>query len=263
MTLSPLPTFRKWLESTLAREIDDEKWPLLDTKDYARLIESDLIQSTEEDKERDDSSTTTNRRRNKALQLLLVRLDREYNRQHLQQPQDSNDGVPPRVKKSLLWHKYWDILEPIFSKLVARYIVLESKTTITTVDGTSHMGRPLDGVARFHLGNGAQFFRINVAANLNDDENHSNNDWSENGNEGDETSRSRDSIHLAWKQSFGIMVNYRYNLAQLAENQQHYQQEGDKGDSKSGLSHGRIPVSRHIAPWIPTHLSPTAIWVQE
>jgi malonyl-CoA decarboxylase len=67
-------------------------------------------------------------------------------------------------------------------------------------------GKPLDPVARFHLGNGARVERINWAA-----------DQSEKG----------------LQQSLGLMVNYLYDLSKL-----------DKHRDK--LHEGSVPVSRAI-----------------
>jgi malonyl-CoA decarboxylase len=58
--------------------------------------------------------------------------------------------------------------------------------------------KPLDNVARFHVSNGAQVYRVNVGA-----------DDSKNG----------------WSNSFGCMVNYRYKLDELEENQARYEQD--------------------------------------
>jgi malonyl-CoA decarboxylase len=77
------------------------------------------------------------------------------------------------------------ILRPILTKLAARYILLEK-----------HRGKPLDGVARFHLGNGAIVHRINFGADL-----------------------SRKGI----QNSFGIMMNYRYDLDALEDNQRAFE----------------------------------------
>lgn len=76
-------------------------------------------------------------------------------------------------------------LQPILTKLAARYIVLEK-----------HRGKPLDGVARFHLGNGAMVHRINFGADL-----------------------SRKGI----QNSFGIMMNYRYDLNEIEDNQRAFE----------------------------------------
>jgi hypothetical protein len=66
--------------------------------------------------------------------------------------------------------KHIAILPPTLTKLGARYILLEK-----------HRGKLLDGVARFHLGNGAMVHRINFGADL-----------------------SRKGL----QNSFGIMMNY-------------------------------------------------------
>ncbi|SDL92084.1 malonyl-CoA decarboxylase [Oryzisolibacter propanilivorax] len=69
-----------------------------------------------------------------------------------------------------------------------------------------HDGRPLDAVARFHLGNGARVERLN---------------WG-----GDPSAKGR-------KQSFGLMVNYLYDPKRLDRH-------------REMLAEGRIPVSKEI-----------------
>ena len=76
-------------------------------------------------------------------------------------------------------------LKPILMKLAARYLVVEK-----------HRRKPLDSVARFHIRNGAEVYRLNFMADT-----------------------SRKGIH----NSLGIMVNYRYDLDHVEERrQQHY-----------------------------------------
>jgi malonyl-CoA decarboxylase len=87
-------------------------------------------------------------------------------------------------------------MEPILVKLAARYLLREK-----------HRRKPLDGVARFHVGNGAQVFRINWAADLS---------------------------RKGWHNSFGVMVNYRYDLETIQENQAQY--EADY----------QIPIGQHV-----------------
>ena len=67
-------------------------------------------------------------------------------------------------------------------------------------------GRPLDAVARFHLGNGARVERLNWAADLST---------------------------KGLKQSMGLMVNYLYDLKRLDKH-------------RSLLAQGKIPVSSEI-----------------
>ena len=64
--------------------------------------------------------------------------------------------------------------------LAATYIVQEK-----------HRGKPLDRVARFHLANGASVYRINVGADL--------------------------SSHKGWRNSLGVMMNYRYDKVEVLE----------------------------------------------
>jgi malonyl-CoA decarboxylase len=87
-------------------------------------------------------------------------------------------------------------MEPVLVKLAARYLLREK-----------HRRKPLDGVARFHVGNGAQVFRINWAADLS---------------------------RKGWHSSFGVMVNYRYDLETVQENQAKY--EADY----------HIPIGKHV-----------------
>jgi len=74
--------------------------------------------------------------------------------------------------------------------LVARYFM-----TAKTSDG-----RVRDPVARFHLGNGAEIFNVHLRADL-----------SENG----------------MQQSYGIMVNYLYDLSRTEQNHEAYAVQGD------------------------------------
>jgi acyl-CoA synthetase (AMP-forming)/AMP-acid ligase II len=76
-------------------------------------------------------------------------------------------------------------LKPVLVPLAAHYL-LSARTK---------SGRPIDPVARFHLGNGARLERINFAADLSP---------------------------RALAQSAGIMVNYRYDLDEIEKNHEAY-----------------------------------------
>jgi malonyl-CoA decarboxylase len=78
-------------------------------------------------------------------------------------------------------------LEPLLIKLAVRYIVLEK-----------HRRKPLDGVARFHLANGAEVHRLNYLADT-----------------------SRKGLH----NSLGIMVNYQYKLETVKANRERHAQD--------------------------------------
>lgn len=70
-------------------------------------------------------------------------------------------------------------------RLAAYYIVHEKEN-----------GKPRNTVTRFHARNGAQVYRVNVAADLS---------------------------ATGWKNSFGVMVNYHYVLDTLQRNQERYE----------------------------------------
>ena len=80
----------------------------------------------------------------------------------------------------------------MLGQLAARYLTL-AKTS--RGDGR----QPLDPVARFHLGNGARLERINPLA---------------------------DASPKGMQQSFGVMVNYQYDLDELEENVENFAREG-------------------------------------
>jgi malonyl-CoA decarboxylase len=67
-------------------------------------------------------------------------------------------------------------------------------------------GRPVNSVARFHFGNGAELYRINWMGN---------------------------SSEHGLADSFGIMVNYLYNLKTLEFNHENYMVHGGLAVSKS------------------------------
>ncbi|MCF8199180.1 MAG: malonyl-CoA decarboxylase [Sulfuritalea sp.] len=78
------------------------------------------------------------------------------------------------------------------TKLAARYLILAKK-------GRGEVLQPLDPVARFHLGNGARLERINPLG---------------------------DASAKGLQQSFGVMVNYLYDLDDLEENVESFASNG-------------------------------------
>ena len=80
-------------------------------------------------------------------------------------------------------------LEPIMTKLCARYLLREK----------NRRGRAMDPVAHFHLTNGAQVERVNWMADA--------------------------SVH-GLAQSAGMMVNYLYNLSKIEANHERYTGDG-------------------------------------
>jgi malonyl-CoA decarboxylase len=78
---------------------------------------------------------------------------------------------------------------PALTSALARYF-LEAKTA---------SGQPVDPVARFHLGNGARLERLNPAADLST---------------------------KGWRESYGAMVNYLYDLDRVEENHEVFASQG-------------------------------------
>ena len=84
---------------------------------------------------------------------------------------------------------YCESIKPILLGLAASYILL----------ARGGGGRLLDPVARFHLGNGARFERLNWAADLSE---------------------------KGLQHSFGLMVNYLYDLPSIEENHEAFRNGG-------------------------------------
>ena len=91
-------------------------------------------------------------------------------------------------------------LEPLLMKLAARYLVNEK-----------HHGKPLDGVARFHIRNGSEMYQLNYCA---------------------------DTSRKGWHNSLGIMINYCYNLESVETNQLRYELDFN------------IPVCEGVSKWL-------------
>ena len=87
------------------------------------------------------------------------------------------------------WH-HTDIqlatsLKPFLLKLAAYYLTIDT-----------HHGRPLCPVAKFHVRNGAEMFRLNYMA---------------------------DTTNKGMRNSYGLMINYRYPLDEIEENHARYE----------------------------------------
>ena len=76
----------------------------------------------------------------------------------------------------------------MISKLAANYLVSQK----------NDFGFPINDVCRFHLKNGAEIDDIVINANVSE---------------------------VGFKRSFGIMVNYRYELSKIEKNHQEYVNE--------------------------------------
>lgn len=102
-----------------------------------------------------------------------------------------------------------DVLKPALLELAARYF-LEAK---------SADARPIDPVARFHLGNGARLERVN---------------WL-----GDPSEKGLREAH-------GFMVNYRYELKEIERNHEAYANEGVIAASKTVRALLKTPAKTKV-----------------
>ncbi|KAL3768237.1 hypothetical protein ACHAW5_003000 [Stephanodiscus triporus] len=80
-------------------------------------------------------------------------------------------------------------LQPLLMKLAAYYLAIET-----------HHGRPICPVAKFHIRNGAEMYRLNFMA---------------------------DCSKKGLRNSYGMMINYRYLLDEIEENRVQYEINGD------------------------------------
>ena len=94
--------------------------------------------------------------------------------------------------KSPKWHSDTHtatLLKPLLLKLAAYYLTIDT-----------HHGRPLCPVAKFHIRNGAEMFRLNYLA---------------------------DTSLKGMKSSFGIMINFHYPLDEMESNHARYEMAGE------------------------------------
>ncbi len=101
---------------------------------------------------------------------------------------DAFEGLASLIGQDLAAVREAATVSATLTRLVAHYLVEEKAED-----------RPLDPVARFHLGNGARLERVNWLA---------------------------DTSPRGLKQSAGIMVNYLYEIAAIEENHEAYAREG-------------------------------------
>ncbi|MDR0529052.1 MAG: malonyl-CoA decarboxylase [Zoogloeaceae bacterium] len=95
-----------------------------------------------------------------------------------------------------LWNAEWTENERLTRALGAPLVRLAARYLLLA---RNDEGRPLDPVARFHLGNGARVERLNVCA---------------------------DTSEKGMRQSFGVMVNYLYDTERIEENVENLLREG-------------------------------------
>jgi malonyl-CoA decarboxylase len=176
VTLSPIPNFRKWLQGRASASSESTKFaPDEDSSQHAWICPDDLQRLAE----------SLRCEPNNALLRLLGALETERNEGRL-------NGLDGSQKSSYLSSSNATrldmvLVERILTRLAAHYLVQ-----------AKHRRKPLDGVARFHVANGAEVYRINFGADMS---------------------------RKGWSNSFGIMVNYKYNMEDVQVNQDQYESD--------------------------------------
>jgi len=128
-TLSPLPTFRKWLDQRCQEVLmDGSSAPLLKASEVARLVPCSTDKTAINDRDRD-----ANEKQKEAVRVLIATLARR----DWAEDKETTERIGPVMKR-----------------LGAHYLVEEKRR-----------GLALDPVANFHLRNGAQVHRVNWLAN--------------------------------------------------------------------------------------------------
>ena len=166
VTLSPLPRFRKWLQSKLSHQQGTFRDDDLFSPHTMSQLQEALECNTDE----------------QVLSTLSEMLQDPSKFLSTTSPVDgtTKDDISTTASSTTT------TIDSILLSLAARYLVSEKQRR-----------KPLDLVARFHLHNGAQLYRLQTKAD-----------------------QSRKGIH----NSLGIMANYRYNLSDLHLNQIRYEQ---------------------------------------
>lgn len=113
-------------------------------------------------------------------------------------------------------------LRDVLVQLAAQYFLAERSSD----------QRPVDPVARFHLGNGARLERINWLA---------------------------DTSEKGLREAHGLMVNYRYDLAEIEKNHEAYAAEGTVAASKAVRSLLRPQPKPKVAAIAPPETGKSAV----
>jgi malonyl-CoA decarboxylase len=190
VTLSPLSNFRHWLEDKIHQNENHGKFydgSLLSDDDLQQLQQQSggVLGTTNNDDDDDDDPWT-------ALRTVLENY-------HLENEKNQHSSSNHREEEDSSQH---NSIRPILMKFASRYLVLEK-----------HRGKPLDGVARFHVGNGAEVHRVNFGA---------------------------DPSRKGMQNSFGMMVNYRYDTEQVEANIKGFE-----------MDYYRTPASPDVRKWLP------------
>eukprot|EP00980_Cylindrotheca_fusiformis_P001517 scaffold346_cov116-Cylindrotheca_fusiformis.AAC.31 len=157
-TLSPMPGFKDWLDATINYKKNDCGSNRSTFHDETFISREDIHQLKEEGVRLEDID--------RVLEFFSSSLMTTHN------------SETPTLTEEML------VIKRFLMKLACRYLLL-----------AKHRRRPFCGVSRFHVGNGAQVYRVNFGADM-----------------------SPKGI----QQSYSMMVNYKYDMDRITENQDRF-----------------------------------------
>ena len=189
-TLSPLPTFRKWL----IRLLQDSNLSADTLPIPSREIIESLQNSLNIIREEDDTAACSKEDELNSVQPLDTLHSAIL---QLTNCESLSEITASGTPQSMALFNLYSTLEPWLQKAAAHYLA-QSK---------DFLGRPVDPVTRFHVGNGAVLYQIHVGG---------------------------DNSRYMWKQSWGVMVTYKYDLDQKAQNRELF------------VEHKIIPLGRQV-----------------
>jgi len=183
-TLSPIPNFKKWLEGKLVRYHEE-----IHSKHQHNEQNLDNINEAQsrDDLKFVDNNLFSKDELNQLTEIYpsssepLLALLNSLKDTHWQKAEKEAPYSPSPIDLA-------QRLQPLLLKLAAYYLTVESRH-----------GRPLCPVAKFHVRNGAEMYRLNFLA---------------------------DRSPKGMRNSCGIMINYRYLLAEIEENYLKYETSG-------------------------------------
>ncbi|KAL7579982.1 hypothetical protein ACA910_004975 [Epithemia clementina (nom. ined.)] len=197
-TLSPLPTFRTWLTERI-------HCPDANVFDSLPSPSNACVDAVKEYLGSETPGGSTSGTLAAALDCLANARQSAPNRQSQTTTKQSlsveGSGLDDDTRDNIL-----EALRPWLMECAAHYLVREK-----------HRRKPLDGVARFHIGNGAVLDRLHWKADLS---------------------------RTGWIKSWGIMVTYRYDLDSLPENRFNYDSI-TTSETKNGTAY-QIPLGADI-----------------
>ena len=198
VTLSPIPKFRKWIEVSFLKEEQKHQQYLL--RSEPKEFTSSLL--SENDREALYRCGFVSSDSPFPWKEFLERLEKTDFKELIEQAKTTTDDdifkflsshqdnaeAPGVDAAAMLQREQFFVLRTVLLKLACSYLWMEK-----------HRGKPLDKVCNFHVGNGAELHDLHFGADL-----------------------SRGGL----SNSYGLMVNYLYDMDKISTNQANFESSG-------------------------------------